>query len=260
METECPKSCDTFVCLPDLTSNNVVIFGKNSDRPAEEVQEIVYYPEAVCNTNKKLRCTYIEVEQVRLSPNLGSQLSIFYFYFNRNFLIQVSKTAAVMLSKPAWMWGAEMGANNHGVCIGNEAIWSRVDAEKEKKLLGMDLVRLGLERSATAREALGVITNLLEKYGQGGPCSNTMKTLTYHNSYLIADPKEAWVLETVGQLWAAERVQSGHRNISNSLSIQTKIDAMSVGLKEEAARLGYWTPNTEFNFTKTFGDGDDCDR
>lgn len=38
-----PQSCDTFVVLPPLTKHGVV-FGKNSDRPQGEVQEVVYYP------------------------------------------------------------------------------------------------------------------------------------------------------------------------------------------------------------------------
>lgn len=38
-----PNSCDTFVVLPNLTQNNRVIFGKNSDRPRDEVQEVVYF-------------------------------------------------------------------------------------------------------------------------------------------------------------------------------------------------------------------------
>lgn len=63
-----------------------------------------------------LQCTYIEVDQV-------------------------PETCAVVLSRPAWLWGAEMGANEHGVCIGNEAIWGREDISKEEALLGMDLVR-----------------------------------------------------------------------------------------------------------------------
>ena len=39
-----PSSCDTFVALPPATLGNRIIFGKNSDRPSDEVQEIVYFP------------------------------------------------------------------------------------------------------------------------------------------------------------------------------------------------------------------------
>src|SRR5690349_11938870 len=68
-------------------------------------------------------------------------------------------------SRPTWLWGVEHGINEHGVAIGNEKIWT-VDRPQElpPALLGMDLVRLGLERAATADDALIVITGLLEQY------------------------------------------------------------------------------------------------
>lgn len=135
------------------------------------------------------------------------------------------------------MWGAEMGANECGVVIGNEAIWTNDnDGDHDpvvKRLLGMDLVRygvniyeynrytfqtttcrLGLERSSTATEALEVITQLLEKYGQGGPCSSTDDGFAYHNSFLIADKTMAWVLETSGKHWAAAQVTSTLKKLS----------------------------------------------
>lgn len=40
---DAPQSCDTFVVLPPLTKYGVV-FGKNSDRPQGEIQEVVYFP------------------------------------------------------------------------------------------------------------------------------------------------------------------------------------------------------------------------
>ncbi len=82
----------------------------------------------------------------------------------------------------------------------------------------------GLERGKTAEDALTVITSLLEQYGQGGPCSDRLPDFSYHNSFLIADGREAWVLETAGPLWAAERVAAGFRNISNCMSITTSVD------------------------------------
>lgn len=52
-----------------------------------------------------------------------------------------------------------------------------------------------------------VITELLQKYGQGGSCMEDECGFTYHNSFLISDRKEAWLLETAGKYWAAERVE-----------------------------------------------------
>lgn len=39
-----PRSCDTFVALPPVTAEGCVIFGKNSDRMDEEVQEVIHVP------------------------------------------------------------------------------------------------------------------------------------------------------------------------------------------------------------------------
>lgn len=117
----------------------------------------------------------------------------------------------------------------------------------------MDLVRLALIRSKTASHAVTVLTTLFERHGQGGPCSDSMKNWSYHNSFLIADKTEAYVLETAGSLWAAERVTSGYRNISNDLSIRTKIDLMSDGLMEKAVTLGFWDGVTPFDFSAVFG-------
>ena len=64
----------------------------------------------------------------------------------------------------------------------------------------MDLLRLGLERGKTAYEAMHVMIDLLEEYGQSGDCEHAGEwgKANYHNSYILADPQEAWVLETAG--------------------------------------------------------------
>ena len=150
-----------------------------------------------------------------------------------------------------------MGANEHGVVIGNEAIWTQDDASGQPKyLLGMDLVRLGLERGSTAHEALQVITTLLETHGQGGACAENDPSFTYHNSYLIVDPTEAWVLETSARHWVAQRITSGVRNISNCLSIRSNFDLASAGIQDYAQKQGYWKGSPEcFDFTKAFCTG-----
>lgn len=181
--------CDTVVKVRD----NGVLFAKNSDRDANEAQLLEWHPGARHSPGDTVACTFIEVPQV-------------------------AQTSAVVISRPWWMWGAEMGANEHGVVIGNEALFTTEPAG-EPALLGMDLLRLALERSTDAHGAVSVIVGLLERYGQGGSCSYERPGFTYDNSFLVADPNGAVVLETAGSHHATEEVRTGVRSISNGLTI-----------------------------------------
>lgn len=219
--------CDTFVALSHATKDGSVIFGKNSDRHPNEAHQIILIPRTKHAKGSLVDCTYIQVPQV-------------------------SETNTVLLSKPFWIWGAEMGANEHGLVIGNEAVFTKVPYEKEPGLLGMDFLRLALERTATADEALDFMIELLEQYGQGGNAMFSGK-MYYHNGFIIADPKGAWVFETAGKHWAAERVQDV-RTISNIISIGSKWDRASSDLVSHAVSKG-WCKNAEtFNFSECYSD------
>ncbi|MCG5057330.1 MAG: C69 family dipeptidase [Limnoraphis sp. WC205] len=220
--------CDTFVALADTTLNGDVIFGKNSDRPQGEIQDVVTIPATSHPPGELVECTYLSIPQV-------------------------NQTLAVILSKPRWMWGAEMGANESGVVIGNEAVWT-TEPYYSAGLLGMDLLRLALERSQTARSAINCIVELLEQYGQGGNSAEHF-ALIYHNSFIIADPTEAWVLETAGQYWIAEQVTSGTRSISNDLSIRNKGNLRHPKLIPYAVEMGWCKGEKDFDFAQIFSEG-----
>lgn len=220
--------CDTFVALPDTTVNGDLIFGKNSDRPQDETQRVVTFPAQTYPPSTSLQCTYLTIPQV-------------------------SHTWAVILSQPDWMWGAEMGANEKGVVIGNEAVWTTQPLQATG-LLGMDLVRLGLERGETADQALEVMISLLETYGQGGNCGEDF-SFNYHNSFLIADPTHAWVLETAGKYWVAEKVMTGTRSISNGLTIRNRGDLCHRDLMAEAISQGLCASEADFDFAQAFAEG-----
>lgn len=201
--------CDTMVNI----SSSGVLFAKNSDRDANEAQLLQWIPAGRHGSSERLRCTWIDIPQV-------------------------TATNAVLISRPWWMWGAEMGANEHGVVIGNEAVFTS-EPYGEPALLGMDLLRLGLERADTATAAASVIVELLERHGQGGDCSHERPGFTYHNSFLIADREGAIVLETAGNHWATEVVSSGARSISNGLTIPGFAETFTDRLRERvtACRL-----------------------
>lgn len=219
--------CDTFVALSNATRDGSVIFGKNSDRDPNEAHQLLMTPAATHPTGSQVACTYIEIPQVE-------------------------KTHAVLLSKPFWIWGAEMGANDRGVVIGNEAVFTKVLYQKEAGLIGMDFLRLALERAASADEALEVIIALLEQYGQGGNCGFS-HPMYYHNGFLIADRQNAWVLETAGKQWAAEKVRDV-RSISNVISIGSTWDRASEDLVAFAVSKGWCKDDADFDFGKCYSD------
>lgn len=222
--------CDTFVALPGATADGSTILGKNSNREPNEAHELVLLPAARHEPGSTLRTTYRSIPQA-------------------------TRTHAVLLAKPYWIWGAEMGVNDQGVAIGNEAIFSRVPHEPGPGLIGMDLLRLALERAGTSEEAVEVITSLLTDHGQSGNCRHA-GTMQYSNSFLVADPTEAWVLETVGREWAARRVPSrvGYASISNALTTHRHVDRASPGLVDDAVARGWCSGPQDFDFAGLYSD------
>ena len=220
--------CDTMVARPPVTKNGTLIFAKNSDREANEAQYLFHAPAQTHAPGSELACTYISIPQVE-------------------------RTNAVLLSRPYWMWGAEMGVNEHGVLIGNEAVFSKLKPQKEPALIGMDLLRLGLERAASAQEAVEVITSLLAQYGQGGNCGHNGH-FEYHNAFLIADAGgTAFVLETVGREYVLERA-GDVRTISNAYTVGTEYERVSDGLIPQARAKGWAGEKAPFDFAEAYGD------
>ncbi|UCE87824.1 MAG: secernin-3, partial [Deltaproteobacteria bacterium] len=123
--------CDAIVATAPETAAGITLFAKNSDRKPGEAQPFRQFPAASHPPGATVRCTHIEIPQL-------------------------AETHRVMGHAPYWVWGFEHGVNEHRVAIGNLTVFAREPVEAEPGLIGMDLVRLGLERGRSARAALEV--------------------------------------------------------------------------------------------------------
>jgi len=216
-----------MVALDVATTGSQTIFAKNSDRPPGECQPLVQVPARTYAPGADAQFQYVSIPQA-------------------------AETSAHVGSRPHWCHGYEHGFNEHQVVIGNEAVGSHFEYAKPK-LIGMEILRIGLERGRTAGEAVAAMTAAVERAGQGR-FDNGGGPGTYDNSYIVADPREAYVIEAAGHEWAVERV-SGTRSISNVYSIGAGWDSLASTAPATAQRHG-WSPADagKLDFAASFAD------
>ena len=195
--------CDSFVALPPATAKSTVILGKSADCQVNEAHALLHIPGRRHIAGEAIRATHLVIPQAE-------------------------QTHEIFIGRSFWTYGAEIGFNEHGVAIGNEAVFTTLQEEEKSDGLGVtDMLRIGLERGKTAREAIAAIAGVLEQFGQGGNCELAGNS-HFDGSYLIADSSEAWILETAGREWVAKKVSDSIAAISNVLSIHADWDHSSL--------------------------------
>ena len=196
--------CDTL-CVRHASG---MWFAKNSDRHPDEPQVVEWHPR---------RCAGVELTTQYLT-------------------IPDRDAYAFIGSRPVWLWGVEHGVNEHGVAAGNEKIFTASNPrDLPPALLGMDVVRIVLERAATVDDALEICTSLIETYGQGGT-GEPHHHEPYFSSFLFADARAAWVVETSDRTWVARPAGDG-TSLSNRVSTNTDWTRASADI----------TPATDFD-------------
>ena len=149
--------------------------------------------------------------------------------------------------------------NEHQVVIG-ESTWGGhkelVDTTGNSIIDYGSLMQIALERSKTAREAIDVMTDLVDKYGYASS----------GESFSIADKDEVWIMEMIGKgaekgaVWIAVRIPdnaiSGHANEPRIRRVNLK-DKENVKYSKDlipfARRRGYFTgKDADFSFADAF--------
>ncbi|MEW5982012.1 MAG: C69 family dipeptidase [Acidobacteriota bacterium] len=121
----------------------------------------------------------------------------------------------------------------------------------------MELQRVALERTASARDAIRLMGELATKYGYGdaGEC------LT------VVDPNEVWQFEIFGAgpaekgaVWAARRIPDGQVGVSANHSRLGVLDfadedhvMASANVTSVAREMGFWKEGQPFDFSKAYG-------
>ena len=146
--------------------------------------------------------------------------------------------------------------NEHGVTIAESTWGGREELAGSGIIDYGSLIYITLQRAKTAREALDIMTDLVEKYGyaSGG------------ESFSIADPNEVWVMELIGKgkkdkraVWVARRVPdgyiSGHANQPriHKFPLKDKETLYSKDVIKFAREMGYFDGKDEdFDFAKAY--------
>jgi secernin len=201
--------CDMVVALDRATAHGRTLFGQNTGRPVPERLRLQRTPARSYAPGESVNTGLVEVAQCRA-------------------------TLAVLGTQTAGMWGYFNGINEKHVAIGCANVRTKL-GDGKKGLRATDLVRLGLERAACARQAVDLITDLLARHGQaagnGGPDTN--------GTFLIADGREAFALETCGRYWVLQEVREV-RAMSDYCTIRQDWNRIASGLAGQAIERGWW--------------------
>jgi len=148
--------------------------------------------------------------------------------------------------------------NEHQVVIGETTFTGRKELKDTTAILDYgSLIYIALQRSKTAREAINVMTSLVEKYGY----------YSTGESFSICDPNEAWIMEMIGKgpgvrgaVWVAVRIPddciAAHANHARIHKFNRKDRKNCLYAKDVisfARKKGYFSGKDEdFSFSKAY--------
>ncbi len=202
---------DMVVALGPATVDGQTLFGHNSDRSWQERQSFCRVPGREFAHGEKV-------------AGLG--------------LPQARHTYTVLAAQSEDCWGYTQGINDQGVALGCGALRNKIPCTGPG-LLETDLVRLILERSRTARQGVDLLTDLVGQHGQGNRPGPDATRDEGGGSFLIADAKEAFAVETAGRHWVYQEI-SEVRAAGNACIIRQDWDRISPGLSDYVSSQGWW--------------------
>jgi hypothetical protein len=209
--------------LGRATADGHVFFGHTSSQPAGQRPVLERACGRAFAAGEKVRTQHLELPQAR-------------------------QTYTVLGGQAPGAWGYRHGVNEHGVAAGRTPLRTRLSS-REAGLTGADLVRLVLERSRTARQAVDLLTDLVSRHGQaaGGGDEGS------DSGFLIADAGEAFAVETGGRHWVCQEV-CDVRALCAANTVGQDWDHIAPGLAAHAIAAGWWPGDgSKLDFARAVG-------
>jgi dipeptidase len=142
-----------------------------------------------------------------------------------------------------------VGMNESGLTMSCNWMYSKEISLENVGIRRYAIRQLILERAATAREAVDLISSFIDSFGQADWSGLT---------YVLADPHEAWIVETTTHNWVAKKLKDNEIiAIANRYSIGEEFDLASINLIQNAIDKGWYNPKEgPFNFKLAYGDSE----
>jgi len=200
---------DMAVAVGRTTADGSTLFAQNSHRGPRDSQVLRLQIGLEHAQGEKVRTQHLELAQAR-------------------------QTFTVLGTQPSGRWGYTHGINEHGLAIGACDLHTRL-RQPSAGLLGTDLVRLALERSRSALQAVDLALELLERHGAGSGGAEPDGDA----SLLIASASEAFLIEGAGRHWVLQELHAV-RAVSDVCTVQQDWVRISRGLASQAIEQGWW--------------------
>lgn len=234
-------SCTTVLIGKDMTADGSVIHAHNEDMGFSAVGRLYSVKGKTHKSGEKLKIPYVTIPQVEKT----------YQYWASGNAYSSSGLGVSTETRPYDY--VLVGMNHWGMTMACNWMWSKEENMSEEGIRRYAIRQLILERAKTAQDAVKIIADFIEQYGQadwGGL------------DYALADPNEAWIVETTTHHWVARKIKDDEiLVIANRFTIGKDYDKSSKGLIEFAQKKGWYDPSKEdFSFRDAYGRPDKMDQ
>ncbi len=227
-------SCTTILIGNKLTADGSVIHAHNEDMGMDAVGRLWVVKPQTYPKGSMLKVPYASIPQ---------PVETWQYWASGN---APGTKGLGILEKDQPYSSVLVGMNQWGLTMSCNWMYSKEENMPEKGIRRYAIRQLILERAKTAREAVQLIADFIEEYGQADWSGLT---------YCLADSREAWIVETTTRHWVARRVRDDEIwVVANRFTIGSDYDLASEELEEFAKEMQWVDPAKQnFSFRNAYG-------